>query len=159
MGTPLTDHVTLEEMTRTKPGIPNDPPQALAGNILRTAEMVEAARAIWGVPVRISYGYRGPALNRSVGSSDRSAHLLGLAADLTPQGLDLRAAFDALVAHPTYMAGVDQLILERGCVHVGLPIPAHDNIPRHELRLDAGPADHRTYPLYGIWTPEGVRRA
>ena len=37
----LTAHVSLEEMTRTKPGIPNDPPVEYAGNITRTAEKVE----------------------------------------------------------------------------------------------------------------------
>ena len=41
----------------------------------------------------------------------------------------------------------------------GLAIPAHGNVARHELRLDAGPADARTYPLLGHWTPQGVIHA
>lgn len=43
----LTAHVSLEEMTRTTLGIPNNPPVEYAGNIQRTAENVELARAIW----------------------------------------------------------------------------------------------------------------
>jgi hypothetical protein len=163
--TPLTDHITLEEMTRTKPGISNEPPLALAANLLRTAEKVEEARAIWtrvlgrDCPVRIGYGYRCPALNKSVGGSSTSAHVLGLAADAVPDGLTLREAFDALVADPEFMRDVDQLIIERGCIHIGLAVPAHNNVPRHELRLDKDIDGVRHYPLYGIWTPLGVQRA
>lgn len=162
----LTAHVSLEEMTRTKPGIPNDPPVEYAGNIQRTAEKVEQARAIWtrtlglDCPVRITYGYRCRALNIACGSvSPGSAHLEGLAADTVPKGLTLREAFDALVADPEFMVDVDQLILERGCIHIGLPLPRYNHVPRHELRLDKDIDGHRRYPLYGIWTPQGVRRA
>lgn len=49
----LTAHVSLEEMTRTKPGILNDPPVEYAGIIRRTAEKVTQARAIWTlIPAR-----------------------------------------------------------------------------------------------------------
>jgi hypothetical protein len=98
-------------------------------------------------------------LNDAVGSQDTSAHRLFLAADAIPEGMELRAAWDALVADPDFMVDVDQLIIERGCIHMGLAVPAHGNVPRHELRLDAGPVDHRTYPLFGHWTPQGVVHA
>jgi putative chitinase len=160
MPTPLTPHFSLEELTSVGPhtGIDNDPPQAIAGNLLRVAEKLEQARAIWNLPVRVSYGYRCEALNTAVGGSPTSAHFLGLAADAIPEGMDLRAAWDALVADPTFCEDVDQLIIERGCVHIGLAVPQHDNLPRHELRLDADVDGVRTYPLYGHWAPNGVER-
>lgn len=162
MATPLTDHFTVEELTRSRDGIPNDPPTEVAGNLLRVAEKLEQARAIWAKKlghecfVRVSYAYRGPKLNAAVGSKDTSAHLLGLAADAIPGGLTLREAFDALVADPHFMEDIDQLIIERGCIHIGLPVPAHDNVARRELRLDKDVNGVRTYPLFGHWTPHGV---
>lgn len=159
--TQLTPHFTLEELTKVGPhqGIDNTPSPLYAGGLLRVAEKCEQARAVWNVPVDTSYGYRCPELNTAVGGSATSAHMIGLAADLIPQGLDLRAAWDALVAAPGFMADVDQLIIERGCIHIGLPVPAHQNLPRHELRLDEDVNGVRTYPLYGHWTPTGVERA
>lgn len=163
----LSEHFTLAELASTgaHPGIDNAPSVPTRARLVRVAEKLEQARAIWSLklgrdcPVRVSYAYRCPALNAAVGSNPTSAHVLGLAADAIPQGLELRAAFDALVADPEFMKDVDQLIIERGCIHIGLAIPAHNNIPRRELRLDRDVAGVRRYPLYGIWTPEGVKRA
>ena len=172
MSTPLTLHFMLEELTRTgghtnPDGTPidNTPDMSMAASLLKVAEKLEEARDIWTAKlgrdctVRISYGYRCKALNDAVGSQDTSAHLLGLAADAIPLELTLREAFDALVEHSDFCADVDQLIIERGCVHIGLPIPAHNNVARHELRLDVTAADGtRHYPLYGHWTPQGVEQ-
>ena len=157
----LSDHFTFEELTGVgiHTGIDNTPPAGLAGNAILLAAKLEQARAIWGVPVRVPYGYRCKLLNEAVGGSLTSAHCLFLAVDSIPMGLDLRKAWDMLVADPDFMRDVDQLIIERGCVHIGLAIPAHDNIPRNELRLDLDVNGVRTYPLYGIWTPEGVKKA
>ena len=167
MPTPLTPHFSVEELTSTGPhqGIDNTPPTVMAGSLLRVAEKLEQARTIWvaklghDCPVRISSGYRCKALNDAVGSKDTSAHLLAMAADALPGGLTLREAFDALVEDPTFIVDVDQLIIERGCIHVGLAVPAHNNVPRHELRLDVDVNGVRTYPLYGHWTPQGVQLA
>lgn len=157
----LTEHITLEQMTTNgrHPEIDNTPPQDLAANILRTAEKVEEAFAILSAAVgrailpRISYGYRGPALNKAVGSVSRtSAHLEGSAADmLTPSDIAPRRFWDILREHATFMADVDQLIIERGCVHVGLPVAAHAYQPRRELRTETVGPEGPHYPLFGIW--------
>lgn len=147
----LSPHFSLEELTRTKPGIDNTPPVSVAANLLKIAEKLEQARAIWGVRVAVPYAFRCLALNTSVGGSKTSAHLEGLAADTIPEGLDLRKAWDMLRLHPTFMADVDQLIIERGCIHIGLAVAAHGFIPRHELRTDQDIDGVRHYPLFGIW--------
>ena len=156
----LTEHFTLEELTSVGPhaGINNSPPPSLMLNGMKLALKLEQARGIWNVPVRISYGFRCQALNDAVGSQRGSAHCLFLAGDTIPQGITLRPAWDMLVADPHFMEDVDQLIIERGCVHIGLSVPAHSNVPRHELRLDQDINGVRHYPLYGIWTPEGVEK-
>ena len=167
MSTQLTQHFSLEELTKVGPhtGIDNTPPLEMAASLLKVAEKLEQARTIWSwvlgrdFPVLVSYGYRCKALNDAVGSHDTSAHLLGLAADAVPADLTLHEAFDALANDHSFCADVDQLIIERGCVHIGLAIPAHDNVARHELRTDLDVDGVRTYPLYGHWTPQGVERA
>lgn len=159
MAAMLTAHFSVEELTRVggHSCIDNTLPMDLSGNLLKVAEKLEQARAIWGVPVRVSYAYRGPELNAAVGGYPTSAHVLALAADAIPRGIEIEDAFDALVADRVFMADVDQLIHERGCIHIGLPIPRYNYVPRHELRGDATVDGNRTYPLIGIWTPRGIR--
>ena len=161
--TPLSEHFSVEELTGvgTHEGIDNTPPLEVAQNLIKVAEKLEQARVIWNVPVRISYGYRCEALNYAVGSQPTSAHIEGLAADAIPVGMDLREAWDALVADTTvpFMQDVDQLIIERGCVHIGLPVFQYHFIPRHELRTDLDINGQRAYPLFGHWTPNGVQPA
>jgi len=157
----LSPHFTLEALCSVGPhgGIKNVPTVEIDENLLKVAEKLEETQEILGVDLRPSYGYRCPALNQTVGGSTTSAHLLGLAVDFVPQGVELRPAWERLAEHPTYMQDVDQLIIERGCIHIGLALPAHDNVPRRELRLDGNAPDgHRVYPLYGHWTPKGVIR-
>ena len=159
--TPLTKHISLEAMTTNgrHPEIDNTPPQSLATNILRTAEKVEEAFAILSaaegreILPRLSYAYRCPALNKAVGSvSKTSAHLEGSAADmLVPEGVSPRRFWGILRKHATFMAGVDQLIIERGCVHLGLPVAAHGYVARHELRTETIGPDGVHYPLFDIW--------
>ena len=161
MATQLTPHITLEMMTTSgrHPEINNKPPEALAANILRTAEKVEEAFAILSAAVgreilpRISYGFRCAALNKAVGSvSTTSAHLEGSAGDmLVPEDIGPRRFWDILRQHPTFMQDVDQLIIERGCVHLGLPVAAHGFLPRRELRTETRGPEGLHYPLFGIW--------
>jgi hypothetical protein len=157
--TPLTEHITLEEMTASHHGLNNDCPQALAANLLKTAQKAEEARAIlsdfaqkdcrlFGI-----YGYRGHDENAACSGSETSAHMEALGVDFRPDAslYTLRAAWDVLRMHPSFMAEVDQLIIERGCLHIGLPTARHNHIPRHELRLDQDVNGKRTYPLFGNW--------
>lgn len=64
-------------------GIDNAPPPELIGNLERLAAGLEAVQALLQAPLEISSGYRCPELNRSVGGSERSQHVDGMAADFT----------------------------------------------------------------------------
>lgn len=159
MSWPLTEHFSLEEMTQSHHGLDNTCPDALAANLLKTAQKAEEARTILSVaagrecPLRTTYGYRSDAENAACGGSPTSAHREALAIDFVPDPdlFTLRQAWDVLRLHPTFMAEVDQLIIERGCIHFGLPTARHAFIPRHELRLDKDVNGNRAYPLFGIW--------
>ena len=165
----LTPHVTLEQLTRVGPhkDINNTPPPELAGNAVKLAKKIEQAILIFNqavghdCPLTISYGYRCPALNLAAGGSETSAHCDFLAVDLIPADLTLRQGWDALRKDPSFCADIDQLIIERGCIHFGLPTARHGFVPRHELRLDADVKQpdgsiKRTYPLFGLWTAAGA---
>ncbi len=84
----LTPHFTLEEMTFSqtamRKGIDNTPPPGVVVNLKRTAAGLEQVRAILNAnAMKISSGYRCPALNSAVGSKSTSQHILGQAADFT----------------------------------------------------------------------------
>lgn len=48
------------------------------------SKVLQPLRSAWGKGIRVSSGFRSPALNKAVGGSSTSAHLRGYAADLVP---------------------------------------------------------------------------
>lgn len=58
-----------------------------------TASTLEEIRAVLGVPMKITSGFRNGALNKAVGGSPTSGHTKGLCADFIPLGLDISDAF------------------------------------------------------------------
>ena len=123
MGKKLSEHFTVEELifsqTAMRKGIDNTPAPEIVRNLRRLAGVLEEVRALLDAPVVISSGYRSPALNRAVGGAMNSAHMRGLAADLTvpDAGAVLQVARRIAASNIAY----DQLILEYGSwVHVAL---------------------------------------
>jgi hypothetical protein len=117
----LSEHFTLEELVASQIAarrrIDNRPPPAIIENLRRVAAVLEKVRALVGRPVTVSSGYRSPALNSAAGGARESAHLQGLAADITVSGLAPKDLARAIVN-----AGIefDQLIYEGTWVHIGL---------------------------------------
>jgi len=154
---PFTEHSTKEEWTAgwdTK--IEGPVLDDYWRNLAKTAAKFEEIRAICGdKPITINSGLRGKIRNSQIpGASLTSAHLWGLAGDLLPPaGMTLQEMFNRVVQHPTCMLSIDQLIIERGCLHYGLVVPAQRLIPRRDLRTEKDIAGIRTYPLLRIWTP------
>lgn len=81
-------------------GIDNTPPAEVQGAMaLLVANVLDPLRAGLGRPVRVTSGYRAPAVNRAVSGSPTSQHMLGEAADIKVPGVaaeDLAAAIVAL---------------------------------------------------------------
>jgi hypothetical protein len=125
--TQLSPHFALEELVATSTGIPNAPTDDVVSRLSHLANYaLEPARAILAVPIKISSGYRCPALNAAVHGSDTSAHMRGDAADCEP-AMDLQTAYLTLWNHPGF--DYDQLIWEELAegreglvkwIHVGL---------------------------------------
>ena len=149
----VSEHLTWGEATRTDSrdleilGLQADPPPQVRVNLARTAlDLFEPARALVG-PLRVTSGYRCPALNERIGGSKNSAHMDGRAFDVQPTRLTIRDAFRRLAA-----SGIpfDQLILELGTwIHMGAALHAHQ--PRGE-RLMVWTPGH-----YEPWNPNDPR--
>lgn len=64
-------------------GIENRPDAEAQENLYQLVQHVlQPARDALNVPIRVTSGYRGPALNRAVGGAKRSDHMHGRAADI-----------------------------------------------------------------------------
>ena len=82
----LSDHFSLAEFTKSqtaiRKGIKNDPNDAAIENMRLLCEnILEPVRQHFDIPFTRNSGFRCLALNEAVGSSSRSQHVTGQAAD------------------------------------------------------------------------------
>jgi zinc D-Ala-D-Ala carboxypeptidase len=117
----LSPHFTLDELTVTDHReFDNSPTQEEISNLQRLAQLLEQVKeAIGGKPVMINSAFRSKRVNDAVGSSDRSQHRLGCAADLRVPGMTPDQVVRAVIA-----AGLpfDQIIREFDrWTHISIP--------------------------------------
>ena len=89
----LSKNFSLAELTKsqtaTRKGIRNQPSTEHIENLIHLAETVlQPIRNEFGKPVVISSGYRSPELCEAIGSSAKSQHAKGEAADFEVPGMD-----------------------------------------------------------------------
>ena len=89
----LSNNFTLAELTKSqtavRKNINNEPGTAEINNLIHLAEAIlQPVREHFGKPVMISSGYRSPALCEAIGSSAKSQHAKGEAADFEIPGVD-----------------------------------------------------------------------
>lgn len=125
--TSLSKHFTLAELTVTDHReFDNSPTQEEISNLQRLAQLLEQVKeAIGGKPVMVNSAFRSKAVNDAVGSSDKSQHRKGCAADLRVPGMTPDEVVRAVIA-----AGLpfDQIIREfsdpvkgGGWTHISIP--------------------------------------
>ena len=130
----LTKHFSLDEMTvsqtASRLGIENKCPPHLISTLIRTAEGLEDIRARVKCPIIVTSGYRSEALNKAIGGSENSQHVLAEAADIICPGFGSATALAILIGANIKELRVDQLILEFGrWVHVSFTAgPIRNNI-------------------------------
>ena len=125
----LSEHFSLEELTRTDHRtLDNSPDPAALANLQRLAEFLEQVRKVLGGRVVvINSAYRSKAVNDAVGSSDKSQHRLGCAADIRVPGMSPDAVVRAVMASGL---AYDQLIKEfDSWTHISIP-----NVPNAYAR-------------------------
>lgn len=134
----LSQHFTLGEFIRSatanKLSIDNTAPLEVLTNLKRLAQCCEQIRMeLDGAPMMISSGYRCPDLNKAVGGSTISRHLMGLACDFTAPQFGTPLAICKKLAKSRIE--FDQLILEFSAranwVHFG--IAAAGQQPRRQV--------------------------
>ena len=113
----LSPHFSLEEMIRTKVDLPNQPGDRELSNLqLLCVKVLEPLRLKIRRPIRVTSGFRSPAVNRAVGGVPSSHHVIGCAADIVVDDLSP----DDVVAALRSIPGLrwTQLIREPSWVHV-----------------------------------------
>lgn len=128
----ISKNFSLEEFTHSdtalRQGIDNAPGSEQIINLCALVHHVlQPLRDHYGQPVKISSGFRCPALNKAVGGVSRSQHMRGQAADIKIQGVTPTHIADYIANHLPY----DQVILYPTFVHVSYSIQANR---RHRLR-------------------------
>jgi len=109
----LTENFSLNELTKSqtaeRKGIDNTPSAEHQENLKSLCEMVlQPIRDHFGQVVSISSGYRSPELCVAIGSSTKSQHAKGQAADFEIFGVSNKELADYIDENLDY----DQLILE-----------------------------------------------
>ena len=116
----LTEHFTLEELTfsqmAARRGIDNTPSLEVVAHLTTLAEGLENVRTLLGAPIRITSGYRSPALNDAVGGAKNSAHKEGYAADFICPSFG--PTISVVKAIDLSDIRFDQLIYEGTWVHI-----------------------------------------
>jgi len=109
----LTENFSLNELTKSqtaeRKGIDNTPSTEHQENLKSLCEMIlQPIRDHFGQVVSVSSGYRSPELCVAIGSSTKSQHASGCAADFEIFGISNKELADYIDQNLDY----DQLILE-----------------------------------------------
>ena len=130
MAKQITENFTLEEMYRSATAeskrIDNRPSKEIEENLTHLVKNVlQPLRTHFGVPIRVTSGYRSPALNRAIGGSPSSWHSHGCAADIQiPSGkVSLKTVFEYIYNNLPYTELIAEGIDRNGrvsWVHVAL---------------------------------------
>ena len=127
--TSLSKHFTLAELTVTDHReFDNSPTQEEISNLQRLAQLLEQVKeTLGGKPIMINSAFRSKQVNDAVGSSDKSQHRKGCAADLRVPGMTPDQVVRAvIVADLPY----DQIIREFDrWTHISIP-NTEDAAPR-----------------------------
>ena len=119
----LTEHFSLEELTKTSvKGFNNIPNASQTNNLKRLCGWLEELRQEWNNtygegndPIIINSAFRSPAVNRAVGGVPTSNHLTGCAADIRVLGMEqlMRYATILLDISDKTKENFDELLMER----------------------------------------------
>ena len=112
----LTENFTFDELTSTSHNklleANRESAKASMKQLKYIAGTLEEIRAVLGVPLRVTSGFRNNALNKAVGGSPTSGHTKGLCADVIPLGMDVVEAQKKIIANKDKCPSLKKCILE-----------------------------------------------
>ena len=110
----MTKHFSFDELTSTSHNELLEANRESAKGFMKQLKYIagtlEEIRAVLGVPLRVTSGFRNNALNKAVGGSPTSGHTKGLCADIVPIGMD------ALRAHKLVLENKDKCPSLKKCI-------------------------------------------
>jgi hypothetical protein len=113
----LSKHLSLAEVTRSetakRKGVSNMPtPEHLENFKLLAEKVFEPIREHFKVPIHISSGYRSKELNKAIGGSLSSQHLLGQAIDIdmdgSSSGVTNKQVFDFIIKNLDFDQAINE---------------------------------------------------
>lgn len=114
----LTENFSLSELAHTATGLMNQPDEDSEVKLLYLANYIlQPIRDRWGA-LKVTSGYRSPAVNLTVKGSATSQHRFGEAVDFIPLEAEMKDVFRWLVQDSGIAFG--QAILEPGWIHTSL---------------------------------------
>lgn len=134
----LSENFSFEELTfsqtASRNGWDNTPPESVAMNLIRIANLLEQVRSVTGKPIQVTSGYRSKTLNQAIGSSETSQHRLGCAADIKVAGMTPDQVVKAIIDSDIQY---DQLIREfDSWVHISVPNTSEMTTRNQTLIID-----------------------
>ena len=113
----MTKHFTFNELTSTSHNelleANRESAKAFMKQLKYVAGTLEEIRAVLGVPLRVTSGFRNNALNKAVGGSATSGHTKGLCADIIPVGLNVSDAFKLIIENKAQCPSLKKCIIEK----------------------------------------------
>lgn len=134
----LSPNFTLAELTASqtaeRKGLDNTPNATAIANLTRLAALLEQVRALLGKPIIVTSGYRSPEVNLAIGSTNKSQHPLGCAADIKVHGMTPKQVVELCIkADIPY----HQIIEEFGSwVHISVPNTPSETPKKQALIID-----------------------
>ena len=109
--------------TAKKYGIDNTPNPIITSHLQQLINFLNPLREAWGSAIKVTSGYRCDQLNRFVGGSKTSSHLIGYGVDLIPVNGKMDA-FKKFIIDYMKNKMFDQCIIEKSgkteWIHIGL---------------------------------------
>ena len=143
----MTEHFTFEELTYTNHSdlLEENRKEAKAfiKHLKYIAGTLEELRTLLGVPLKVTSGFRGYALNKAVGGSPTSGHTKGLCADIIPIGIAVDEAFKEILARRNECPSLRKCIFESVKNSVWLHIEA--KVEKEQTTLFYKTTDGRNY--------------
>jgi hypothetical protein len=132
----LSEHFTLDELTHTDHReFDNVPNESELANLTRLAAFLETVKsAVGGKPIIVNSAFRCKQVNDAVGSSDKSQHRLGCAADIRVPQMSPDEVVRAIIAASL---PYDQVIREFDrWTHVSIPNTVDAKPRQQKLIID-----------------------
>ena len=139
----LTEHFTLEEMTKTESKADNTPSAEQVDNLLRVCLWLEMLRDQWNRkygdgddPIIVNSGFRSAAVNKEVGGVANSNHLTGCAVDIRVSGMDQMIRYANILIDISDEADepFDELLMERNGNKIWLHFAVRPTGNRRKIR-------------------------